>query len=62
MSVSRETLIKRFESAAETCERKGKRNWACAKNGKGDSHYGIAKEAFKRAERNRKKAEALKNE
>ncbi|MCR5347520.1 MAG: hypothetical protein K6E38_07060 [Fretibacterium sp.] len=62
MPVSRETLIKRFESAAETWERKGKRNWAYAKNGKGDFHYGIAKEAFKRAERNRKKAEALKNE
>ena len=61
MPVSKETLIKRFESTAETYENKGKREWAKAKNGKGDEHYGIAKDAYNRAKRNREKAEKLKS-
>lgn len=62
MTASKETLIKRFESTAETYEKKGKREWAYAKNGQGDEHYGRAKDAFNRAKRNREKAEKLKNE
>lgn len=62
MANSKETQIKRFESTAETYENKGKREWAYAKNGLGDEHYGKAKEAFKRAERNREKADRLRNE
>ncbi|HAQ51610.1 MAG TPA: hypothetical protein DCR12_02450 [Lachnospiraceae bacterium] len=62
MANSKETQIKRFESTAETYENKGKREWAYAKNGLGDEHYGKAKEAFERAERNREKADRLRNE
>lgn len=32
MATNKETLIKRFESTAETYEKKGKREWAYAKN------------------------------
>lgn len=60
MAVSRETLIKRFESTAETYKKKGDRNWAYAKNDLGDEHYGIAKEAYKRSDRARAKADELR--
>ena len=43
MSDKRETLIKRYESTAETYEKKGNREYAYAKNGLGDEHYGKAK-------------------
>ena len=46
---SKETLIKRYDSTADTYEKKGKREWAYAKNGQGDEHYGKAKDAFDRA-------------
>lgn len=62
MVAKKETLIKRFESTAETYENKGKREWAYAKNGLGDHHYGKAKETFNRAERNREKADKLRSE
>ena len=39
MKQSKETLIKRYESTAETYERKGKREWAYAKNDMGGEHY-----------------------
>lgn len=61
MAFNRESLIKRFESTADTYEKKGKREWAYAKNGKGDEHYGKARDAFDRAQRNRDKADALRN-
>ncbi len=60
MDAKTETQIKRFESTAETYEKKGKREWAYAKNGLGDEDYGIARDAFDRAKRNREKAETLK--
>jgi hypothetical protein len=60
MPMSRESLIRRFESTAETYKKKGDRNWAYAKNDLGDEHYGIAKEAYKRSDRARKKADALR--
>lgn len=59
---SKETLIKRYESCAETYKKKGDREYAYAKNGLGDEHYGKAKEAYKRSKRNQDKADALKNE
>lgn len=62
MAQNKETLIKRFESTAETFEKKGKREWAYAKNGKGGEHYAKARDAFTRAKLNREKAESLKNE
>ena len=58
---SKETLIKRYESCAETYKKKGDREYAYAKNGLGDEHYGKAKEAYKRSKRNQDKADALKN-
>lgn len=61
MAVSRETQIKRFESTADTYEKKGKKEWAYAKNGQGGYHYAKAQDAFDRAQRNRDKANALKN-
>ena len=60
MAQNKETLIKRFESTADTYEKKGKREWAYAKNGKGGEHYSKARDAFDRAKRNREKADNLK--
>lgn len=60
MKQSKETLIKRYESTAETYEKKGKREWAYAKNDMGGEHYAKARDAFDRAKRNREKAEKLK--
>lgn len=54
--MDKNSLKKRYETTAETYERKGKREWAKAKNGEGDHHYGIARDAFNRAQRNRDKA------
>ncbi|MSU02117.1 hypothetical protein [Tissierella pigra] len=62
MTDKKETLVKRYESTADHFERKGKREWAYAKNDMGDHHYGRAKEAFDRAKRNREKVEKLRNE
>lgn len=56
---SKETLIKRYESCAETYKKKGDREYAYAKNGLGDEHYGKAKEAYKRSKRNQNKADTL---
>ena len=61
MASNKETQIKRFESTAETYKKKGDREWAYAKNGMGDEHYGKAKDAYERADRNRAKADALRN-
>ncbi|MBP1560626.1 MAG: hypothetical protein J6C96_05200 [Oscillospiraceae bacterium] len=62
MAQSKETLIKRFNSTADTYEEKGKREWAYAKNGLGGEHYAYARDAFERAKRNREKAEKLRQE
>lgn len=59
MAQSKESLKKRYESTAETFEKKGKREWAYAKNNEGGEHYAKARDAFERAERNRKKAKEL---
>lgn len=59
MSQSKESLKKRYESTAERFEEKGKREWAYAKNGMGGEHYEKARDAFERAERNRKKANEI---
>ena len=58
---SKESIIKRFESTSETFQKKGDREWAYAKNGQGEEHYAKAREAYERADRNRKKAEAIRN-
>ena len=59
MSVSKETLKKRYESTAETYEKKGKREWAYAKNGQGGYHYETAREAFNKANQMREKAKNI---
>lgn len=59
MAQSKDALKKRYESTAETFEKKGKREWAYAKNNKGGEHYAKARDAFERAERNRKKTKEL---
>jgi len=61
MAEDRETLIKRYESTAETYQQKGDREWAYAKNGKGDEHYAKAREAYEKARINREKADELRN-
>lgn len=61
MSANKDTLIKRFDSTATRYEEKGKREWAYAKNGQGDYHYSYARDAFDRAQRNRDKADYLRN-
>ena len=62
MPAKKETLIKRYESTAETYEKKGNREYAYAKNGLGDEHYGKAKNAYNKAKQNRDKANRLKDE
>lgn len=61
MAESKETLIKRYESTAETYQAKGDREWAYAKNGKGDEHYARAREAYAKAKEYREKAEKIRN-
>lgn len=58
----KETQIKRLESTADTFEKKGKREWAYAKNGHGGEHYAKARDAFDRAKSSRERAERLRNE
>ena len=62
MPAKKETLIKRYESTAETYEKKGNREYDYAKNGLGDEHYGKAKNAYNKAKQNRDKADRLKDE
>lgn len=40
---------KRLNSTADTYKKKGDREWAYAKNGKGDEHYQSARDAYDRA-------------
>lgn len=61
MAQSKETLIKRYNSTADTFEKKGKREWAYAKNGLGGEHFAYARDAFDRAKRSREKAKNLEN-
>ena len=58
MSQSKETLIKKYESTADTYQEKGNREWAYAKNDLGDEHYGKAKKAYEKQELTEKR---LKN-
>lgn len=60
--MDKESLIKRMESTAKTYQEKGKREWAYAKNGKGDEHYVKARDAFGRAKRSQDKADQLKQD
>ena len=52
--------VKRYESTSATFLEKGNREWAYAKNGLGDHHYGLAKTAYKTAAQNQAKANELK--
>ena len=62
MAENKEPLVKRYESTAETYQKKGDREWAYAKNGKGEEHYAKAKEAYAKAKEYREKAEILRME
>lgn len=62
MAQSKESLIKRFEHTADTYSKKGKREWAYAKNDMGGEHYAKARDAFEREKRNREKAQKLRDE
>lgn len=62
MAENKGTLIKRYESTADTYQEKGDREWVYAKNGKGDEHYAKAREAYEKAKMYREKAEKLRNE
>lgn len=62
MPAKKEILIKRFEATADTYDKKGRREWAYAKNGKGGDHYTKARDAFARAKRNKEKADKLREE
>lgn len=44
------TKAKRLKASADTYKKKGDREWAYAKNGKGGEHYQYAKQAYDRAE------------
>lgn len=57
---TKESKIKRYEHTADTYEKKGKREWAYAKNGQGGEHYHNARQAFERAENFRNRANELK--
>lgn len=50
------TQLDRYLETAETYKKKGDRAWARAKNGEGGYNYGVARDAYERAERNRRKA------
>lgn len=59
MIMDKSTLKKRYESTAETFQKKGNREWAQAKNGDDGCHYQKARDAYARAKRNREKADNL---
>lgn len=46
-----------YEKRAENSKRMGDRHWAMAKNGEGDYHYGKAREYYRGAKENAKRAE-----
>ena len=57
--MNKDTLKKRFESTAAHYKRTGSREWAYAKNGLGDEHYGKARKAYNKMKEYRNKAEEL---
>lgn len=57
--MDRETHKKKLMSAAETFEKKARREWAYAKNDKGNEHYAYARTAFDKAKELRDKANKL---
>lgn len=62
MSQSKDSLIRRYEHTADHYQKKGKREWAYAKNEMGGEHFAKARDAFDREKRNREKAQRLRNE
>lgn len=51
------TPAEMHEARAKRFEKDGKRNWAKAMSGEGDSFFGKAKKCYAEAERNKKLAE-----
>lgn len=51
-----------FSQRAKRAKQAGDKEWAMAKNGEGDFHYGNAKNNYARAEEYKKKAEKYKGE
>ena len=62
MASDKETLKKKYEHTADTYEKKGKREWAYAKNDKGGEHFAKARDAFDRAKKIREKAKNIETE
>lgn len=56
------TLYKRYVSTAKTYMEKGKKEWAYAKNDKGDFHYGVAQKSFQKAKTNFEKAQKIQEQ
>ena len=50
-----------YAKVAETFTRKGNTEWAKAKSGEGDEHYGIAKGFYATAEKARQKEQELRS-
>ena len=50
-----------YAKVAETFTKKGNTEWAKAKNGEGDYHYGNAKGFYATAEKARQKGQELRN-
>ena len=57
---SKETTIKRYESTADTLEKRAKREWASAKNGGPAYQYDNARKDFEKSKELRVKANRLK--
>ena len=57
---SRETKVKRYENAADTIEKRAKKEWAAATNGGPGYQYANARKDFEKAKELREKANRLK--
>ncbi len=60
MPFTEESKIKRYESTANTIEKRAKREWAEAKNGGPGYQYASARKDFEKAKELREKAALLK--
>ena len=56
-----EKTAETYAKVADTFTKKGNTEWAKAKSGEGDQHYGIAKGFYATAERARQKEQELRN-
>ena len=50
-----------YTKRADRYKREGDRQWAMAKNGEGDYHYGKARDCYREEAANRRRAEAARD-